>query len=715
MPKKHKKNKESLPGYNRKTLYKLILTLLRSAPTETFNYKQIAKRFDIKDERLRELIVEVLYELKDQEKIEEVYTGKFKFLASGSLIRGIVDMTMSGDAYVSIPDMQEDVFVARQNLNCALHRDTVDILIWARQKKRRPEGEVVEVITRAKTDFVGIIQIQKGIAFLDPTDRRMTYDIFIPNQNLKEAKHGDKVVVQITEWTSMSKNPTGTVIDILGRPGENNTEMHAILAEFNLPYKFPEHLNLLAEKIEPGITEEEIAKRKDFRKITTFTIDPHDAKDFDDALSYRLLENGNYEIGIHIADVTHYVQPNSEIDKEAVQRGTSVYLVDRTVPMLPERLSNFICSLRPDEEKLTYSAVFELDKQAHIKHSWFGRTVIKSDRRFSYEEAQQIIETGQGDFANELLILNDLAKKLREDRFRNNSISFDKVEVKFNIAPDGKPLSIYFKEAKDSNKLIEEFMLLANKKVAEFVGRRTNQTPKIFVYRIHDEPDMQKLNNFSGFIKQFGYKLKLSNEKEIAASLNELLAKVKGKPEQNIVEQLAVRSMAKAEYSTDNIGHYGLAFEYYTHFTSPIRRYPDMMVHRLLDRYLANGSSVSKETFELICKQNSDSEQQSAMAERASIKYKQVEFMQERLGSIYEGVITGVAERGLYIEISENKIEGMISIRDLDDDYYVYDEKSYCLTGQRKRLRYQLGDKLNIQIVRANIQKRQLDFVLADK
>jgi len=714
MAKKKNKQKENLPVYNRRTLNKIILSILGESPSESFNYKQIAKMLEITDNQLKQLIVDVFYDLKEEAKVDEVYTGKFRFSAKSSQITGIVDMTKNGAAYIVTPESKEDVYVARENLNRALHGDTVLVNLWARRKNRQPEGEVLEILQRAKTNFVGILQVSKNHAFLETSDRHMPYDIFVPISQLNGAENGQKVVVQLTEWESTAKNPTGKVLDILGKPGENNTEMHAILAEFNLPYRFPENLNVIAQTIEPGITPEEIGRRRDFRNITTFTIDPHDAKDFDDALSYRVLDNGNIEVGIHIADVTHYVKPDSEIDKEAMERGTSVYLVDRTVPMLPERLSNFICSLRPNEEKLTYSAVFELDENASVKHSWFGRTVINSNRRFTYEEAQIIIETGEGDLNVELLKLNDLAKKLRDKRFVKGAISFDRVEVKFNIDETGKPLSVYFKEAKDSNKLIEEFMLLANKKVAEFVGRRAGGTPKTFVYRVHDEPDMQKLYDFSNFIKRFGYKIKFDNEKEIATSLNFLLKEVKGKVESNVIEQLAVRSMAKAEYSVNNIGHYGLAFEHYTHFTSPIRRYPDMMVHRLLDLYLKNGSSVSAETYEAKCKKNSASENQSAQAERASIKYKQVEFMLDKLGSFFQAVITGVTEHGIYAEIQENKIEGMIPMRDMDDDFYVYDEKNYCITGQRNKRTFQLGDIIKIQIIRANMQKRQLDFMLAD-
>jgi len=539
----------------------------------------------------------------------------------------------------------------------------------------------------------------------------MPYDIFIPSKNLNGAEHGKKAVAEITRWDEHQKNPTGKIVDVLGDEGDNDAEMHAILTEFNLPYKYPENLTALADKIPIEISAEEIKKRKDFRNIPTFTIDPEDAKDFDDALSFRTLPNGNFEVGIHIADVTHYVKEGNLIDKESYERATSVYLVDRTIPMLPEKLSNNVCSLRPNEEKLTYSAVFEIDKDAGIHKQWFGRTVINSDRRFNYAEAQEVIETGKGDMAKEITELNNLAKKLREKRFQNGSVSFERIEVKFKLDEKGKPLGVYFKEAKDSNHLIEEFMLLANKKVAEFVGKTLN---KPFVYRIHDEPDIEKLHSFSNFIKQFGYEFKFKDETQISASLNKLLEDVKGKSEQNMIEQLAVKSMAKAEYSADNIGHYGLAFSYYTHFTSPIRRYPDMMVHRLLTHYLKNGKPAMTNELNEKCKHASDMERLAVMAERASIKYKQAEFMQDKLGSIHDAVITGVTERGLYVEIKETAIEGMIAMRDLDDDFYVFDDADYCIIGQRSKKKFQLGDDIKIQLVKVNMQMRTLDFIPAE-
>ncbi len=709
-----KKDKQSNPfDYNMKNLQYIILDIFRAHPAQSFNYKQFSKTLGAADTNSKRLIAEALETLAREGKIEEETRGKYTFIPQSSIITGTIDMTKSGSAYLLTGKPDGDIFIPQEKLNQALHGDTVEVTVWARHKKK-PVGEVTKIVKRHKIDFAGIVNKKGNYAFLEVSESRMPYDIFIPEGMLGEAQHGQKAIARIMEWDSKSKNPSGKIIDVLGNPGENDTEMHAILAEFDLPYKFPEKLEELAKQIDAGISEEEIAKREDFRNVLTFTIDPHDAKDFDDALSYKILPNGNIEVGVHIADVTHYVQPGTAIDNEAVERGTSVYLVDRTVPMLPEHLSNFICSLRPNEEKLTYSAIFEMTENADIVKHRFAKTIINSARRFTYEEAQERIETGEGDLATEILHLDKLAKKLREKRFGKGAIAFDRVEVRFNIDPKGKPLSVYFKEMKDSNQLIEEFMLLANRYVAEYVGKQTKATPKTFVYRVHDEPDFQKLYDFSNFIKRFGYNIKFDTDKSVAKSINGLLSQVRGKAEQNVVEQLAVRSMAKAVYTTDNIGHYGLAFDFYTHFTSPIRRYPDMMVHRLLARYLAGGDSVSAEKFEIKCKHASDMEQRAANAERASIKYKQVEFMTDKLGSVYPAVITGVTEHGMYAEIIENKIEGMVPMRELSDDFYVYDEKNYCIIGRRKHKRYQMGDTIKIQIVRADMQKRRLDFVIAD-
>ena len=602
----------------------------------------------------------------------------------------------------------------------AVNGDKVRVVISAALKGQDPEAKVIEIIEEKDQVFIGTLKVEGNYAALVTDSKFLAADIIIPRGRLKGGKDGDKAVARITRWNDDEMNPRGEIVDILGRKGENTAEMHAILAEFGLPYRYPASVEKAADRIDAGITPEEIARREDFRGITTFTIDPRDAKDFDDALSLRRLANGNYEVGVHIADVTHYVTPGSVIDKEAQSRATSVYLVDRTIPMLPEHLSNGICSLRPDEEKLTFSAIFELDAEADVVHSRIGRTVIRSDRRFTYEEAQQVIETGQGDYAAEITALDALAKKLRARRFENGAIEFERTEVRFEIDADGRPVNVFFKEPKDANKLIEEFMLLANKTVAETIGKaadvpgRKKAKAKTFVYRVHDNPDPEKLANLSLISARFGHKINADgSSRAVNKSINKLLKEIKNTPEENLLGILAIRSMAKAVYTTENIGHYGLAFDYYTHFTSPIRRYPDMMVHRLLERYMDKGGrSADKQKYEDLCQHSSEMEQLASNAERASIRYKQVEYMRDRLGEVYTGTISGVTEWGLYVELDENMCEGLVPIRDLADDFYDYDEKNYCLTARRNHTRYTLGDRVKVQVARADLDRKQLDFAL---
>lgn len=691
-----------------------MIGLFANNPSNIYNYKQIAKLFDITDEGSKLLITAILYELLDHGSLIEISRGKFKLANQGGYITGEVQLTMRGAGYIISEECDEDVFVTQSNLNHALNGDTVKVYLYAKKRGKQQEGEVVEIIKRSTDSIVGVVEVSKTFAFMTANSRQMPYDVFIPLNKLKGAKNGDKIVVKITEWPEKYRNPFGEVIAVLGRPGENETEMHAILAEFDLPYKFDKKVEEAANKVPVDISEKDYKERRDFRDLPTFTIDPADAKDFDDALSIQALGNGNWQVGVHIADVTHYVTPDSIVEQEAFNRATSVYLVDRVVPMIPEKLSNLVCSLRPNEEKLCYSIVFELDKNGDILDQWIGRTVIKSDKRFDYEEAQKIIEGAEGEFMNELLVLNELAQKIRARRFKNGAISFERVEVKFDIDEKGKPLGVYFKEHKESNQLIEEFMLLANKRVAEFIGRvKKGQRAKTFVYRIHDKPDPEKLQKFANFIQRFGYNINTTSQKNITTSINSLLDEVQGKKEQNVIETLAVRSMAKAVYSINNVGHYGLSFPFYTHFTSPIRRYPDMMVHRMLTDYMDGGKSKSKEKYEDKCKHSSEMEKRAAEAERASIKYKQVEFMKDHIGEDFDGIISGVTEWGFYVELNDSKCEGLVHIRELDDDYYFFDEDNYAIIGKRNKKTYQLGDSVRIKIVRADLEKKQLDYTLA--
>ncbi|MDP2160106.1 MAG: ribonuclease R, partial [Flavobacterium sp.] len=672
-----------------------IFKILSKETNKSFNYKQIAAILELDDTKSRNEIIRDLKILKSQDKIHEVEVGKYQMVSKAEYYEGTVDMTSRKTGYFVCDELEEDVFIPFINLNHALDNDKVKAYIYNRRSSRRPEAEVLEILERAKTEFVGVIDIQKNFAFVTTANAKMYTDIFIPKNKISDAEHGDVVLVKMEDWPAKADSPFGSVIKVLGKPGEHNTEIHGILAEYGLPYDFPIEVEAYANKIDTSVTEEEIAKRRDMRKALTYTIDPKDAKDFDDALSFEKLDNGNYEIGIHIADVSHYLQEGTILDDEAYKRATSVYLVDRVVPMLPEVLSNDACSLNPHEDKFTFSAVFEVSPKAEVINQWFGRTVIYSDQRFSYEEAQHIIETKNDIIPAEIsltgndyktpqniveatLKLDELAKILRQKRMANGAISFDKVEVKFNLNEQAEPVGVFFKISKDANHLIEEFMLLANRKVAEFIGKQK----KTFVYRIHDEPNEDKLINLQTVISKFGYKINFKSKQDISKSLNTLLNDVVGKKEQNLVDTLTIRSMSKAVYSTENIGHYGLAFDYYSHFTSPIRRYPDVMVHRLLQYYLDGGKSVSAELYEDKCNHSSDMENLAAKAERDSIKYMQVKYMQDHKDQEFLGVISGVTEWGIYVEIIENKCEGMVRIREIKDDYYVFDEKQYALVGE---------------------------------
>ncbi|WEK20828.1 MAG: ribonuclease R [Candidatus Pedobacter colombiensis] len=695
-------------------LIQLISDVLEKSNNEALNYKQISAKLNITDAASRDTILDVLKEQSRKGVFLEPEKGKFKLKDLKTFLIGKVDMTADGSAFV-IPDdeFEKDIFVSARKLHNALHGDRVKVYIYAKKSGRKNEGEVVEIIARAKTDFIGVIRISDRYAFVNIDDRKMLHDIFVPLSDINGAKNGQKVQVSITEWPEGAKNPIGRIMNILGEQGENNTEMNAILAQYGFPLSFPAEVENEANSIPEQINTTELKDRRDFRNTVTFTIDPADAKDFDDAISFKTLENGNYEIGVHIADVSHYVQPNSYLDKEAYSRATSVYLVDRVIPMLPERLSNGVCSLRPNEDKLCFAAVFELDEKANIITEWFGRTVIHSDRRFSYEEAQEVIENKAGDYAAEILKLNELAYILREKKFKNGAISFESTEVKFKLDEHGKPIGVYVKERKDAHKLIEDFMLLANKKVAEFIAKKGKGKQKYtFVYRSHDSPNLENLSSFALFAARFGYKINMKSDKEIAKSLNYLMEDVEGKKEQNVLTQLAIRSMAKAIYTTKKTSHYGLAFDHYTHFTSPIRRYPDVMVHRLLAAYLNNEKSANEEEYEIAASHSSAMEKRAADAERASIKYKQAEYLEENVGNIFAGIISGVTEWGMYVELTENKCEGMIRLRDITDDFYVLDEKNYCIVGQRKHKKYQLGDEVMVKVKKVDLSKRQIDFSL---
>jgi len=699
----------------------LITDWFRDNQESSISVKRLYDELKLKTHPMRSMCLDIVLDLVEDGFLKQK-DNQFQLMQKSKFVEGVLQRRVGGKNFLVPDDGGDPIFVAERNSAGAVNGDRVKIVLFARRPHSGPEGEVTEILKRAKDTFVGTLQVKGKFAYLvtpDKSDR----DIFIPISNLKKGRDGEKAVVKVVEWPDTpDRNPVGKVIDILGAAGENNTEMHAILAEYGLPYTYPENVERAADDISADITDAALAGREDFRDVVTFTIDPHDAKDFDDALSIRPIKKGLWEVGVHIADVSYYVQEGSIIDKEAFKRATSVYLVDRTIPMLPEKLCNNLCSLRQDEDKLTYSVILEMTDAGVVKRSRIARTVIRSNRRFAYEEVQAIIEREQkggkealpGDeFKNEIMTLDSLAKILRAKRFADGALSFDRVEVRFDIDETGHPVSVFFKESKDANQLVEEFMLLANRTVAEFIGKVKGGNPKTFVYRVHDEPDPERMENLQNFVAKFGYKLKATGDPvEMAKSMNKMLSEVKGKKEQELIETISIRSMQKACYTTENIGHYGLAFKFYTHFTSPIRRYPDLMVHRLLTRYIGGGRSVNQAKYEEYCEHCSGREQLAEQAERASIKYKQVEYMADRMNQVFDAVISGVTEWGIYAEIIENKCEGMIAIRSLGGDYFEFDEKNYCLIGQRTRKRYRLGDHVKVKVVRCNLEKKQMDYEL---
>ena len=707
----------------------IILSIFAENPFKAYNYKQIGQLIGVKDKAGRDLLMKILDELTTAEDLNEIRKGKYmlnpkklqELANKKKYITGNVDMKKTGKAYIISDEGGDDIFIASNNVGHALHSDKVKVLIFPKRKSHKTEGQIVEVLERTKDTYVGVLEMSKNFGFVITDNQSMPYDIFVPKSKANKATTGQKVLVKITEWPEQSNNPFGEILEVLGAPGDNNVEMKSILADYGFPLSFPDNVERDAAKINTAIPASEIKKRKDFRKTLTITIDPLDAKDFDDAISLKKLENGNYEIGVHIADVSHYVTPGTALDNEALNRATSVYLVDRVIPMLPEVLSNNVCSLRPNEDKLTFSAVFTMDSKGDVLREWFGKTIINSDRRFTYEEAQEIIETGQGEYSDEINTINALATILRKKRFNNGSINFSSEEVKFKLDDKGKPIETYVKEQKEANHLVEEFMLLANKKVAELIGKPETQNPKpgsqeakTFVYRIHDEPNPEKLNTFVQFLKKLGYGLNVSSRQTLASSYNSLFNRIKGKGEEHMIETIAIRTMAKAEYSTDNIGHYGLAFPYYTHFTSPIRRYPDLMVHRLLERYLEGGKSVKKDAYEEMCKHSSEMERKATQAERDSVKYKQVEFLLDKKGKVFDGVISGVSKWGIFVQLNISKSEGLIRFNELTDDYYYLDEDNYRIIGRQSGNMYRLGDKVNVLVKDVDMDKRQLDFVIVD-
>lgn len=704
-------------------VFSLIEALFVANPFKAFNYRQVSKMLGINDKISKALVNNALESMTRSGTIIELNRGKYKYnpdLLADKILQttviGIVDMKQTGKAYIAVQDLDEDIFIAANNTGHALNGDKVKVHLFPMRKGRKTEGQIVEVLERARTSFVGTVQISGKFAFLVPDDVSIPVDIFIPKEALNNAKNGQKAIARLTDWPEQSKNPFGEIAQVLGEPGNNDVEMNSILASFDFPLQFNPQTMKEAENIPVVISHEEIEKRRDFRPVWTCTIDPPDAKDFDDALSLKKLESGKWEVGVHIADVSHYVKPGTAIDSEAYDRGTSIYLVDRTIPMLPEKLSNMVCSLRPDEDKLCFSAVFIMDDNAEISDEWYGKTIIRSNRRYNYEEVQTMIEGGEGDFKAELMILNDLAFKLRDERFKKGSIAFHSQEVKFVLDEKGKPIDTFIKEQKEANMLIEDFMLLANRRVAEKIGRKTGEKkPKTFVYRIHDEPNQEKLQKFSEFVSKLGYKMNTGSRKGLAKSFNSLFEQIAGKGEETMIESIAIRTMAKAVYSTVNIGHYGLAFQHYTHFTSPIRRYPDLMVHRLLEWYLQGRPSVNSAEYEEYCTHSSEMERKAVEAERASVKYKQAEFLQDKIGQSFSGLISGISKWGIFVELDGSKCEGMISLKYLDDDFYYLDDDNYRVIGQHHGREFKLGAPLKIRVKRVDLQRKQMDFVLDEE
>ncbi len=713
--KKFKEKKSKKEKEQKSSIHTAVVKLLNENLGKAFDFKQIARKVGAKNKLANAEIFETLDSLIEAGRIRQLANGSFASTKKSETIVGRVDHVNPRFAYVITGiEGQKDIYIKTRDLNTAMHGDKVEVELLSKRTGENPEGQVTGVIERWRKRFVGRLELSKGFAFIVPDFKKIYTDFFVYQENIHDAQTNDKVLFEVTRWPEGDKNPEGKIIEILGKTGENEAEIHSIMAEFDLPFRFPENVLQESEKISEKILDEEIKKRRDFRKILTFTIDPEDAKDFDDAISFRKLENGRYEIGVHIADVTHYVKQGTILDEDAFDRATSVYLVDRTVPMLPEKLSNGLCSLRPHEDKLTFAAVFEVDENAKVHNEWFGRTVIHSDHRFSYETAQEGIETGKGELAAELKLLNDLAIKLRKERFSKGAVNFETTEVKFKLDEKGKPLAVVPKIRKDAHKLIEEFMLLANREVATFIYKmKKSEGQNTFVYRIHDSPDPERIKDFSLFAKQFGHKI--NPDGNISHTLNKLMDEIEGKPEQNVLQSLAVRAMAKAKYTTDAKGHFGLAFQHYTHFTSPIRRYPDMMVHRLLQHYLDDGKSVNKTEYEEKCFHSSEREKRAADAERASIKYKQVEFMSMAESKMYKGIITGVTDFGIFVEITETKCEGMVRLADMKDDYYEFDEKNYRVLGRKRNKVYRLGDEVEVRIKKTDVDRRTIDLVFEEE